>query len=190
ACGEARTYRFAAVVVPPCFVPIAISEMGGTGIPVCSVVAFPFGWEIPATKSEQTERLLDSGVDEIDMVMNVPQFLSGRPEIVTEEVAAVARLCRGQAILKLIIETACLGDGQIAEAARLGADSGADYIKTSTGYASRGATVEDVRIIKQAIGDRCRIKASGKIRTRDQALSLVNAGAARLGCSASLDLIL
>jgi deoxyribose-phosphate aldolase len=189
ACGEAGRYGFASVVVPPCYVPFAVAEMKGTEIPVCSVVSFPFGWESAEAKREQSERLLEMGAQEIDMVMNIGEFLSGHKDVVAEEITAVSEICRGNAILKLIIETAYLHVEQIAEVARLGTDSGANMIKTSTGFAPRGATVEDIRVIKRAVGDRAGIKASGGIRTAEQAYALVEAGATRLGCSASVDLI-
>ena len=123
------------------------------------------------------------------MVMNVSAFLSGRTDVVEEEIVAVKHLCRSGAVLKVIIETAYLDKDQIIMAARLGADAGADFVKTSTGFAPRGATVEDIRVIKSAVGDRAGVKAAGGIRTREQAYSLVEAGATRLGCSASVDLI-
>jgi deoxyribose-phosphate aldolase len=188
-CEESRRYRFASVVVPPCFVPLAVSELGGSGVPVCSVVSFPFGWEPPEAKLKQTEQLLSLGADEIDMVMNVSKFLSGHVEIVEKEIADVASLCSGKAVLKVIIETACLDPDQTTLAAQIGVEAGADFIKTSTGFGSRGASVEDVRIIKTAVSDRAGIKAAGGIRTKSQARALVEAGATRLGCSASISLV-
>jgi len=188
-CSEAVEHGFAAVVVPPYFVPFAVTEMAATGIPVCSVVSFPHGWDPPAVKCDQTRRLLEMGAVEIDMVMNVSAFLSGRAGAIEDEVAAVRNVCGRDAVLKVIIETAYLGVEQIAAAAAITAGAGADFVKTSTGFASRGVTPEDIRIIKQAVGGRAGIKAAGGIRTRDQACSLIDAGATRLGCSSSVGLI-
>ncbi len=189
ACREACTYRFAAVVVPPCYVPLAVAETGGKGIPVCSVVSFPFGWDTRDEKLHQAEALLHSGADEIDVVMNVSMFLSGAVEAVEKETRDITALCKGRAVVKLIVETAYLDPSQIARASRLAVDAGVDFVKTSTGFASRGAAVEDILAIKSAVGDRAGIKASGGIRSREQAESLVQAGATRLGCSASLQVI-
>ncbi|UCG52107.1 MAG: deoxyribose-phosphate aldolase [Candidatus Latescibacterota bacterium] len=188
-CSETRQYRFAAVVVPPCYVPLAVSELGGSGVPVCSVVSFPLGWEPLDVKLKQTERLLSLGADEIDMVMNVSGFLSGQMSLVEKEIAEIASLCSDGAILKVIIETAYLDHDQIALAAQLGVEAGANIIKTSTGFGPRGASVDDVRIIKSAVSDRAGIKAAGGIRTKPQAQALVEAGATRLGCSTSVSLI-
>lgn len=188
-CREACTYRFAAVVVPPCYVPTAVRETGGKGIPVCSVVSFPFGWDTSDEKLRQTEALLRQGVDEVDVVMNVSRFVAGDHELVRKEAAGIKALCGGNILVKLIIETACLDPSQIATAASFGVEAGVDYIKTGTGYSSRGATVEDVHLIKSAVGDRAGIKAAGGIRTRTQAESLVSAGATRLGCSTSVEIV-
>ena len=188
-CREACDFRFAAVVVPPCYVPLAVRATGGKGIPICSVVSFPFGWDPTEHKLRQTEALLKAGVDEIDAVMNITRFLSGDREVVRKEAAEIVALCGENVAVKLIIETACLNDEQIALAASLGVEGGARFIKTSTGYARRGASVEDVRAIKAAVEGRAGIKASGGIRTRSQAEALVQAGATRLGCSASVDVV-
>jgi deoxyribose-phosphate aldolase len=188
-CAETARYRFAAVVVPPYFVPFAVTEMASSGIPVCSVVSFPHGWDPPAVKCDQARLLVEMGAAEIDMVMNVSAFLSGRADSIEEEVAAVREVCGRDAVLKVILETAYLGSDQIAMAARMTAGAGADIVKTSTGFAPRGATLEDIRIIKKAVGGSAGIKAAGGIRTRDQACALINAGATRLGCSASVDVI-
>jgi len=188
-CAEAAAYGFASVVVPPCYVPLAVQETEGWNVPVCSVVAFPFGWESREEKLRQTRQLLSAGAREIDMVMNVAAFCSGRHDVVENEAKDVASLCKGSAVFKLIIETAYLDSRQVGVASALGADAGADFIKTSTGLAPRGANVDDVHRIRSAIGTRVGIKAAGGIRTRSEALSLVRAGATRLGCSTSMRVI-
>lgn len=189
ACREACGYRFAAVVVPPCFVGVTVGETGGKGVAVCSVVSFPFGWDAASEKLRQAEALLQAGVDEIDVVMNVSKFLSGRRDAVARETEQIVGLCKDRAKVKLIIETGCLDAAQIALASTMGAEAGVDFIKTSTGVSHRGATVEDVRLIRSVVGERVGIKASGGIRTRAQAQALVDAGATRLGSSASVQIV-
>lgn len=188
-CAEVKTYGFAAAVVPPCYVALAVREMAESPIPVCSIVSFPLGSNTPEGKADEASRLLDAGCGEVDMVMNVGAFLSGRHDVVKEEVGRVVTACRGKAILKLIIETAYLDEEAVKLAAGIGAEGGVDFVKTSTGFGPRGASVEDVRLIKSVVQDRAEVKASGGIRTRAFALALVEAGATRIGSSTSLDLI-
>lgn len=188
-CREACRYRFAAIVVPPNFVDLAVRETGGKGVRVCSVVSFPSGEDASDDKLAQTEALLRAGADELDVVMNVPAFLSGRRDAVAQETSRITARCKGRALVKLIIETARLDPEQIALASVLGVEAGADFIKTSTGFAGRGATVEDVQLIKAAVDGRAGIKASGGIRTRAQAEALIAAGATRLGSSASVQIV-
>ena len=189
-CSEAMRYGFAAVVVPPSFVRMAVDIVGRGGPAVCSVAGFPFGWEPLGDKLQQVETLLSSGVSEIDVVMNVGAFLSGRRNVVENETKALSDMLSGNALFKLIIETAYLDEDAIRQAALLGAAAGADFIKTSTGFAPRGATPDDIRIIASVVGKEAGIKAAGGIRTRGQAEELIAAGATRLGCSASVAIII
>lgn len=188
-CLEVKRYGFAAAVVPPCFVRKAVEILGRSGPAVCSVAGFPFGWESKAEKLRQAESLLSAGAVEIDAVMNIGAFLSGRREAVERETKALAELLSGNALFKLIIETAYLNEDEIFQAASLGAGAGADFIKTSTGFAPRGALPNDIRIIASAVGKDLGIKAAGGIRTREQAEELIAAGATRLGCSASVAIV-
>lgn len=189
ACDAARRYGFATVVAAPEFLRVLVRSLGGSGVRVCTVVSFPSGEDTPEGKVAAARRLIERGADELDVVMNVGAYLNGRRDLVRGEVEKLAALCRKRSVLKLIIETAKLTSDQIADAARLAADGGVDFIKTSTGTAARGVTVEDVTIIRRAIGEKARIKASGGIRTAAFARELLAAGADRLGCSASLDII-
>ena len=188
-CDEVKTYGFAAAVVPPCYVAQAVRHMEGSPIPVCSIVSFPLGSNSPAGKAEEAARLIDDGCREVDMVMNIGAFLSGHHDVTRDEVRRAAGACRGRAILKLIIETAYLDGDAIKLAASIAVDGGVDVVKTSTGFGPRGASVEDVKLIKSVVHDGAGVKASGGIRTREFALALVEAGATRIGCSTSLDLI-
>jgi deoxyribose-phosphate aldolase len=188
-CGEAMRYRFAAAVVPPFFVPRAAELLRGSGIPVCSVVSFPFGAQAPTEKAFETENLLKAGAGEIDAVMNIGAFLSGMYGVVQEELDLISTLCNGCAVSKIIIETAHLDRDGIVRAAGMGLAAGFDFIKTSTGYGPRGASVSDVELVRSVVGTQAGVKASGGIRTRLYALELVNAGATRIGCSQSIDVI-
>lgn len=188
-CRDATVYGFAAVVVPPFYVPVAARLLTEERVAVCSVVSFPLGWHAPSDKALGARRLIEDGAGEIDIVMNVGAFLDGSEDVVVEETERVAEVCGETTILKVIIETACLDDEQIGRASRLVAEHGADFVKTSTGFGKRGATVADVELIKRATKGGVGIKAAGGIRTRDFALDLVAAGATRLGCSTSLDVI-
>lgn len=188
-CEDVRRYRFAAAVVHPFFVPEALRVLKDSGIAVCSVVSFPFGAHPPRHKEQECIALIEAGAAEIDMVMNIGAFLSGEHGVVREELERAVSVCRGRTVTKLIIETALLDRDGIVRAAGMGAAAGFDYIKTSTGHASRGASVEDVELIASAVGGRCGIKAAGGIKARRTALALVEAGATRIGCSASLDVI-
>lgn len=189
ACRETRDHGFAAVVVPPSYVPEAVRQLGGHSARVCSVVSFPFGFDDAETKASAARRLVDAGVDEIDVVMSIGRFLGGDADAVRREVDAVSAACAGRALFKLIIETAYLSDEDIVRAAEIGVKGGVDFIKTSTGHAPRGATVRDIERIRSVCEGAVAIKAAGGIRTREQALALLAAGAHRIGSSTSVDLV-
>lgn len=189
-CEEATKYSFKAAVVAPHYVSLAAGVLSGSDVRLCSVVSFPQGSQTPAIKAAEAEELLGAGVNEIDMVMNIGAFLSQRYQVVEDEICWIAEICHDRgAILKVIIETAFLDIPEIRSATELVATSGADFVKTSTGFVSPGATLETVRIMKEMIGERLQIKAAGGIQTREAALRLILAGATRLGCSRSLDVV-
>ncbi|TGE19855.1 deoxyribose-phosphate aldolase [Hymenobacter elongatus] len=189
-CTEAAQARFASVCVPPCYVRFAAERLQGSGVPVCTVVGFPLGYQITKVKFFETHQALADGAMEIDMVINVAAFKSGRLTEVQDEIGQLAELCHvKKAILKVIIETALLTDEEIITACQLCESAGADFVKTSTGFASRGASVEDIRLMRRHLPAHMRIKAAGGIRTRTAALALVMAGADRLGSSNSLALL-
>ena len=189
-CEEAKTFAFYAAVVAPHYVNLAWEELSGSDVRLCSVVSFPLGSHTPTMKVAEAEELLKNNVSEIDMVMNIGAFLSHRFQIVEDEIRRIVEICQDHnAIVKVIIETAYLDVPGIKAATELVADCGADFAKTSTGFAPTGATLETVRIMKAAAGKRLQIKAAGGIQTREAALRLILAGATRLGCSRSKDLI-
>ncbi len=184
-CGEAKKYGFASVCVNPCNVPVAARELKGSGVHVCSVVGFPFGTHTTSTKVFETREAIENGADEIDMVINVGKLLEGDEAFVENEVRALAQVCHEKGrILKVIIETCYLKEEHIAAMCRIVRETGADFIKTSTGYGSRGASVEDIELFKKYLGDApVGIKASGGVRTAQEAKTYIDLGCSRLGTS-------
>ncbi|WP_400193511.1 deoxyribose-phosphate aldolase [Hymenobacter sp. B81] len=189
-CAEARAAGFASVCVPPCYVTSAVNALYDSGVAVCTVVGFPLGYQLTKVKFFEAHQALADGATEIDVVMNVAAFKSGRLAEVEDELSQLAELCHFRGgLLKVIIETALLAPEEIVLACELCAEAGADFVKTSTGFASRGASVEDVQLMRRHLPAHIRIKAAGGIRTHAQALALVQAGADRLGASAGLALL-
>ncbi|MBC7266491.1 MAG: deoxyribose-phosphate aldolase [Coriobacteriia bacterium] len=184
---------FASLCVSPFLVPLAAEVLAGTPTAVCSVVGFPLGYSLTETKTEEARQLVELGCMEIDMVMNVGAFLGGEVAVVHEDVAqvveAVRRASHGRGLVKVILETGYLDEAQIAEASRLSVEAGAHFVKTSTGFGPRGASVEDVRIMRQAVGDRAQVKAAGGIRDLDMALAMIEAGADRIGTSSGAEIL-
>lgn len=189
-CGEARTYEFAAVCVNPCWVPLAASALAGSPVKVCTVAGFPLGATSTEAKVAETAAALRSGAREIDMVMNVGALRSGDPDTVRRDIQAVVREChRADAIAKVILETALLDDGQKRAACFLAKTAGADFVKTSTGFGPSGATAHDVALLRETVGPRMGVKASGGIRTLEDLRAMVAAGANRIGASASVSIV-
>ncbi|WP_375435561.1 deoxyribose-phosphate aldolase [uncultured Hymenobacter sp.] len=189
-CAEAAEYHFASVCVPPCYVRHATEQLRGSGVAVCTVVGFPLGYQLAKVKFFEAHQALTEGAIELDMVINIGALKAGHLEEVEEEIGQLAELChlRG-ALLKVIIETALLTEDEIVLACELCEEAGADFVKTSTGFASRGASVDDVMLMRQSLPASIRIKAAGGIRTRTAALALLAAGADRIGSSNSLVLL-
>lgn len=179
---DALAYGTASVCIPPCFVSSAVSYARG-GMPVCTVIGFPCGYQTTENKCKETEEALKNGASEIDMVINIGALKNQQYDSVLEEIRALKKLC-GDRILKVIIETCFLTDEEKKIACRLVSEAGADFIKTSTGFGSGGATVADVRLLRANVATSVRVKASGGIRTLDFARELIAAGADRLGASA------
>ena len=189
-CQEARQHGFASACVPPCYVPVAARELSGAGVAVCTVIGFPLGYNSARVKFREAEIALAEGATELDLVLNVSLLKSGQLDAVRAEVEDLADLCDvNDALLKVIIETALLSEAEMETAALLCAEAGAHFVKTSTGFASRGASVADVELLRRVLPPHVRIKASGGIRTRPQALALLAAGADRLGTSNSLGIL-
>ncbi|MHB1340426.1 MAG: deoxyribose-phosphate aldolase [Coriobacteriia bacterium] len=184
---------FASLCVSPFLVPLTSQILAGRSTRVCSVVGFPLGYVLTETKADEASQLLGLGCHEIDMVMNIAAFLEGETTFVKDDIAAVvatvAEETRGAGLVKVILETGYLTPQQVAEASRIALDAGADYVKTSTGFGPRGASVEDVTAMRAAVGDRAGVKAAGGIRDLDTALAMLDAGASRIGTSSGLEIL-
>ena len=184
-CQEARQYGFFSVCVNSSYVPLAAQLLKGTDVKVCTVVGFPLGAMSTQGKLYETSTALAEGADEIDMVINLGLFLSGRTAKVLDEIALLKQETADK-VLKVIIETCYLNDDQKRLASQICVDAGADFVKTSTGFGTGGATLADVQLIKEVVGDRAKIKASGGIRNRETALQYIDLGVSRIGASAIL----
>lgn len=190
-CDEARNYGFATVCVPPCYVQLAKDRLGpGTLVKIATVVGFPLGYQHAKIKLLETDQALADGASEIDVVMNISAFKSGKYKQVQNELSDVASICHlKRAQLKVIIETALLTDEEIIKACELCVAADTDYVKTSTGFAASGASVADVKLMRRVLPGHIKIKAAGGIRTFADAEALIKAGADRLGCSAGIQII-
>jgi deoxyribose-phosphate aldolase len=186
---EARQHNFLGICVPPFWVKRAQREIGKDKILLVTVAGFPLGYNMTETKLDEIKTAIDNGADEIDVVWNISSFKTGIPWTKIE-IAKCSKLVHDhQKILKVIIETAYLADAEIIEACKLCADAGADFVKTSTGFAPSGAKIEHVKLMRESVPSEVGIKASGGIKTREQAIQLIEAGANRLGTSSGISII-
>ena len=184
-CKEALEYGFYSVCVNSGYVPLAAEQLKGSKVKVCTVVGFPLGAMSTQAKLYETSVALSQGAQEIDMVLNVGLFLSGNVAKVLDEIALLKQET-GDRVLKVIIETCYLNDDQKRLASQVCVDAGADFVKTSTGFGTGGATLADVQLIREVVGDRAKIKASGGIRDKQTALQYISLGVDRIGASAIL----
>ena len=187
-CKEAVQYKFASVCINPVYVSYAKSILKDENPKVCSVVGFPLGADSEEMKYAEARFLIFQGVDEIDMVMNTAFLKERKLDLVKNETKKVVEAADGNCV-KVIIETSLLNQDEKALACNIVMESGAAFVKTSTGFSSSGATLEDVRLIKKLVGDRVGIKASGGIKTKNEALKLIEAGATRIGTSRGVEII-
>lgn len=189
-CSEALEHRFAAVCVHGAWVRRCAQAMAGSGIAVCAVVGFPLGAMASAVKLFEAGQALGDGATELDMVLNIGALKSGEHEYVRREIAEIAQLCHSRgAQLKVILETALLSDAEKVAACGIARAAGADFVKTSTGFAQGGATVHDVALLRRSVGPEMGVKASGGVRDEATARALLDAGATRLGASASVAIV-
>ncbi|MBH8597377.1 deoxyribose-phosphate aldolase [Thermoactinomyces sp. CICC 10523] len=187
-CEEAKQYHFASVCVNPFWVKEAAKLLAGTDVKVCTVVGFPLGATTTETKVFETKDAVKNGADEIDMVINIGALKSGDSETVKRDIEAVVKAAEGK-LVKVILETGLLNDEEIAGASKLAKEAGAHFVKTSTGFGNGGATVEAVRLMRKTVGTDLGVKASGGIRDQETAKKMVEAGANRIGASASVAIV-
>lgn len=187
-CSEANQYHFASVCVNPAYVALAHQLLSGTGVMVCTVIGFPLGANTPSVKAFETTQAIADGADEVDMVINLGRAKAHDWDGVYEDIRAVVQAASG-VLVKVIIETCYLTDEEKVKACQMAVKAGADFVKTSTGFGTGGATVEDVRLMKQTVGDACKVKASGGIRDKEAFEAMIAAGADRIGCSAGVKIM-
>ena len=188
-CKEAIQYKFASVCINPVYVSYAKSILKDENPKVCSVVGFPLGADSEEMKYAEARFLIFQGVDEIDMVMNIAFLKERKIDLVKNEIKKVVEAADGNCV-KVIIETSLLIQDEKALACNIVMESGAAFVKTSTGFSSSGATLEDVKLIKKIVGDRIGIKASGGVKTKNEALEFIKAGASRIGTSKGVEILL
>lgn len=187
--NEARHHKLLGVCVPPFWVKRAKREIAQADILLVTVAGFPLGYSMTETKLDEIKRAIDNGADEVDVVWNITSFKTRIPWTKIE-LARCSKLAHDyQKLLKVIIETAYLSEYEIVEACKLCADAGADFVKTSTGFAQGGATVEHIKLMRSVLPTEVRIKASGGIKTREQAIALIEAGADRIGTSSGVAIV-
>ena len=186
ACAIARKEHIASVCVKPFYVPVTARLLKDSGVDTSTVIGFPHGGQSPEVKVTTASTALHDGATELDMVINIGALIDKDYATVEREVASVVGLAHAnEALVKVILETSYLDDAQKVIAPQIAASAGADYVKTSTGFGPEGATVEDVRLLRQTVGEKLGVKASGGIRTLDEALAMIEAGASRLGTSST-----
>ena len=187
-CDEAMEYGFASVCINPCHVAYCDIHLKDSDVNVCTVIGFPLGANTSAVKAFETKDAIANGADEIDMVMNIGALKDKNYDLVRDDVKAVVEAANGT-LVKVILETCLLTEDEIKKACELCVEAKADYVKTSTGFSTRGATIEDVRIMKEAVHGKAKVKAAGGVRTPEDMVKIVAAGADRIGTSAGCSLV-
>jgi deoxyribose-phosphate aldolase len=189
-CDEAKKYSFAAVCVHPTYVHLASNLLSGSGVKVDTVIGFPLGANTPKTKAGEAEIAIADGAEELDMVINIGALKSGDLHLVRKDIVAVLTMAqKGNVTLKVIIEACYLTDDEKVKVCQIIQDLGCDFVKTSTGFGDYGAKVEDVKLLRKIVGSQMGVKAAGGIRTYEDALKMINAGASRLGASSGIKIL-
>lgn len=187
--AEAKTYDFASVCVNPCWVALAHQELKNTDVKVCTVIGFPLGANTTEVKVFETKDAIEKGAQEIDMVINVAMLKDKDYNYIENEIKQIVEASKDKAIVKVILETCLLTDEEIITASKLAKNAGADFVKTSTGFSTGGATVHDIALMRKTVGAEMGVKASGGVHTHEEALAMVEAGATRIGASAGVKLL-
>lgn len=188
-CEEAKKFDFMSVCVNPAYVPLAASCLKGSDVKVCTVIGFPLGMNLTKTKVEEAVLCVKEGAQEVDMVINVGMLKAGHDDYVREEIREIKQAVGSKIILKVIIESCLLNNDEIIRACKAAKEAGADFVKTSTGFSTGGATVEAVKLMRETVGPEMGVKASGGVRTHEDLIKMVEAGANRIGTSSGAKII-
>ncbi|MDQ0858326.1 deoxyribose-phosphate aldolase [Bacillus sp. V2I10] len=188
-CAEAKEYKFASVCVNPTWIETAAALLKETDVKVCTVIGFPLGATTVETKAFETKDAIAKGATEVDMVINIGALKDKNDELVERDIRAVVDAAKGKALTKVIIESSLLTEEEKVRACELSVKAGADFVKTSTGFSTGGATVEDIALMRKTVGPDLGVKASGGVRDRAGALAMVEAGATRIGASAGISIV-
>ncbi|MCK6204860.1 deoxyribose-phosphate aldolase [Bacillus infantis] len=188
-CSEAKEYSFASVCVNPAWVSYASELLEGSGVDVCTVIGFPLGASTPEVKAFETKNAIENGATEVDMVINIGALKSGSSDLVEADIRAVVEAAKGKALTKVIIETSLLTEDEKVLACELAVKAGTDFVKTSTGFSTGGATVEDIRLMRKTVGPEIGVKASGGVRSTEDAQQMIEAGATRIGASSGVAIV-
>lgn len=182
-CQEAKEYQFASVCINPYYTNLVKEELIGSGVKVCVVIGFPLGATFTEIKEIETKMAIENGAEEIDMVINIGALKDRDYDIVRKDIEAVVKAAKGQAEVKVIIETCLLTEDEKEKACQISVEAGADFVKTSTGFSTGGATKADVVLMKKTVGNQAKVKASGGVRDYPTAIEMIEAGADRIGTS-------
>lgn len=185
---EAKAYDFASVCLEPCWVTLAAERLADSEVKVCTVIGFPLGANTKTVKAFEAKEAVENGADEVDMVLNIGALKSGEYDLVLEDMKAVREAAK-DAVVKVILETCLLTDEEKKKACALAKEAGMDFVKTSTGFSTAGATTDDVKLMREAVGDAMGVKASGGIRDRETAEAMIATGASRIGASKSIAIV-
>ncbi|MEG0177461.1 MAG: deoxyribose-phosphate aldolase [Anaerorhabdus sp.] len=187
-CKEAKEYDFATVCVNPCWIEFCKKELAGTDVGVCTVIGFPLGAMTTASKVFEAKNAVEIGADEVDMVLNIGALKDNKMDYIVNEIKAIKEAV-GNHCLKVIIETCLLTDEEKVKACNAVVEAGADFVKTSTGFSTSGATIEDVKLMKETVQNKCKVKAAGGVRSYDDLIKMIEVGADRIGTSSGVSLL-
>ncbi|SQI36751.1 Deoxyribose-phosphate aldolase 2 [Leminorella richardii] len=189
-CDEAKRYQFAMVAINPGEVENCVPLLAGSKVRIGAAIGFPLGQMTVAAKAFETRDAIEKGATEIDTVINIRALQSGREDIVRQEIKDMVSICKPKGVIcKVILETCYLTDAEKVRVCEIAAEEGVDFVKTSTGFGTAGATVKDVALMRKTVGSRCGVKASGGVRTLEEALAMVEAGATRIGTSSGISIV-
>ncbi|MEC2054338.1 deoxyribose-phosphate aldolase [Peribacillus psychrosaccharolyticus] len=188
-CTEAKEHHFASVCVNPTWVKYSSEQLQGSDVKVCTVIGFPLGANTPETKAFEVKNAIENGAHEVDMVINIGALKDKDDELVERDIRAVVAAATGKALTKVIIETSLLTEEEKIRACELAVKAGADFVKTSTGFSTGGATPEDIALMRKTVGPDIGVKASGGVRNTEDANKVIEAGATRIGASAGVSII-